>query len=317
MNNKEVKILFMGTAEFGIPTLKVLNDNFNLDTIITNYDKPSGRGLKIKFSPVKNFAITNNIKYLQPKNLKDQSFINKIISINPDIIVVVAFRMIPKSIWKIPKYGTINLHASLLPNYRGSAPINWAIINNENFTGVTTFFIDDKIDTGDVLLQEKIKVDKKINAGELHDKLKVIGAITVRKTIKEILNNTLIKKKQKQDGDYKTAYKLDKENIKIDWTKNCLEIHNKIRGLSPFPGARTSLINNKGDIKRAIFYESEYIVQNHNFENGQIIKEKDSFKITCNDGYLLIKNLKIEGKKRMNTSSFLNGFNIENYKMVK
>ena len=317
MNNKEVKILFMGTAEFGIPTLKVLNDNFNLDTIITNYDKPSGRGLKIKFSPVKNFAITNNIKYLQPKNLKDQSFINKIISINPDIIVVVAFRMIPKSIWKIPKYGTINLHASLLPNYRGSAPINWAIINNENFTGVTTFFIDDKIDTGDVLLQEKIKVDKKINAGELHDKLKVIGAITVKKTIKEILNNTLIKKKQKQDGNYKTAYKLDKENIKIDWTKNCLEIHNKIRGLSPFPGARISLINNKGDIKKAIFYESEYIVQNHNFENGQIIKEKDSFKITCNDGYLLIKNLKIEGKQRMNTSSFLNGFNIENYKMVK
>ena len=317
MNNKEVKILFMGTAEFGIPTLKVLNDNYNLDAIITNYDKPSGRGLKIKFSPVKKFAISNKIKYFQPKNLKDQSFIDKIKSINPDIIVVVAFRMIPKSIWQIPKYGTINLHASLLPNYRGSAPINWTIINNENFTGVTTFFIDDKIDTGDVLLQEKIKVDKKINAGELHDKLKVIGAITVKKTIKEILNNTLIKKKQKQDGDYKTAYKLDKENIKIDWTKNCLEIHNKIRGLSPFPGARTSLINNKGDIKRAIFYESEYIVQNHNFENGQIIKEKDSFKITCNDGYLLIKNLKIEGKKRMNISSFLNGFNIENYKMVK
>ena len=317
MNNKGVKILFMGTAEFGIPTLKVLNDNYNLDAIITNYDKPSGRGLKIKFSPVKKFAISNNIKYFQPKNLKDQSFIDKIKSINPDIIVVVAFRMIPKSIWQIPKYGTINLHASLLPNYRGSAPINWTIINNENFTGVTTFFIDDKIDTGDVLLQEKIKVDKKINAGELHDKLKVIGAITVKKTIKEILNNTLIKKKQKQDGDYKTAYKLDKENIKIDWTKNCLEIHNKIRGLSPFPGARTSLINNKGDIKRAIFYESEYIVQNHNFENGQIIKEKDSFKITCNDGYLLIKNLKIEGKKRMNISSFLNGFNIENYKMVK
>ena len=317
MNNKEVKILFMGTAEFGIPTLEVLNNNYNLDAIITNYDKPSGRGLKIKFSPVKKFAISNNIKYFQPKNLKDQSFIDKIKSINPDIIVVVAFRMIPKSIWQIPKYGTINLHASLLPNYRGSAPINWTIINNENFTGVTTFFIDDKIDTGDVLLQEKIKVDKKINAGELHDKLKVIGAITVKKTIKEILNNSLIKKKQKQDGNYKTAYKLDKENIKIDWTKNCLEIHNKIRGLSPFPGARTSLINNKGDIKRAIFYESEYIVQNHNFENGQIIKEKDSFKITCNDGYLLIKNLKIEGKQRMKTSSFLNGFNIENYKMVK
>jgi len=316
MNNKEVKILFMGTAEFGIPTLKVLKDNFNLDAIITNYDKPSGRGLKIKFSTVKKFAIRNNIKYFQPENLKDQSIIDKITSINPDIIVVVAFRMIPKSIWQIPKYGTINLHASLLPNYRGSAPINWAIINNEDFTGVTTFFIDDKIDTGDILLQEKIKIDKKINAGELHDKLKVIGACTVKKTIKGILNNSLIKKKQEHDENYKTAYKLDKENIKIDWNQNCHKIHNKVRGLSPFPGARTSLINNNGNIKRVVLYESEYFTEDHNFENGQIIKEKDLIKITCNDGYIIIKNLKIEGKKRMNTSSFLNGFNIENYKMV-
>ena len=317
MNNKEVKILFMGTAEFGIPTLKVLKDNFNLDTIITNYDKPSGRGLKIEFSPVKKFAINNNIKYLQPKNLKEQSLIDKITSINPDIIVVVAFRMIPKSIWQIPKYGTINLHASLLPNYRGSAPINWVIINNENFTGVTTFFIDDKIDTGDILLQEKIKVDKKINAGELHDKLKVIGARTVKKTIEEILNNSFKQKKQEHDKNYKTAYKLDKENIKIDWNQNCLEIYNKIRGLSPIPGSRASLINDKGDVKRVIFYESEYVIEDHNFENGQITKEKDFINITCNDGFIKIKNLKMEGKKRMNTSSFLNGFDIENYRMIK
>ncbi len=317
MNNKEVKILFMGTAEFGIPTLKVLNDNYNLDAIITNYDKPSGRGLKIKFSPVKKFAISNNIKYFQPKSLKDQSFIDKIKLIDPDIIVVVAFRMIPKSIWQIPKYGTINLHASLLPNYRGSAPINWAIINNENYTGVTTFFIDDKIDTGDILLQEKIKLDKKINAGELHDKLKVIGANTVKKTIKEILNNSLMKKKQEYNVNYKTAYKLNKENIKIDWNQNCLNIHNKVRGLSPYPGARASLINNNGNIKRVVLYECEHFIEDHNFENGQIIKEKDLIKITCKDGYIIIKNLKMEGKKRMNTSSFLNGFNIENYKMVK
>ena len=317
MNIKEVKILFMGTAEFGIPTLKVLKYNFNLDTIITNYDKPAGRGLKIEFSPVKKFAISNNIKYLQPKNLKEQSLIDKITSINPDIIVVVAFRMIPKSIWQIPKYGTINLHASLLPNYRGSAPINWVIINNENFTGVTTFFIDDKIDTGDILLQEKIKVDKKINAGELHDKLKVIGARTVKKTIEEILNNSLKQKKQEHDKNYKTAYKLDKENIKIDWNQNCLEIYNKIRGLSPFPGSRASLINDNGDVKRVIFYESEYVIEDHNFENGQITKEKDFINITCNDGFIKIKNLKMEGKKRMNTSSFLNGFDIENYRMIK
>ena len=225
--------------------------------------------------------------------------------------------MIPKSIWQIPKYGTINLHASLLPNYRGSAPINWAIINNENFTGVTTFFIDDKIDTGDILLQEKIKVDKKINAGELHDKLKVIGARTVKKTIEEILNNSLKQKKQEHDKNYKTAYKLDKENIKIDWNQNCLEIYNKIRGLSPFPGSRASLINDNGDVKRVIFYESEYVIEDHNFENGQITKEKDFINITCNDGFIKIKNLKMEGKKRMNTSSFLNGFDIENYRMIK
>ena len=225
--------------------------------------------------------------------------------------------MIPKSIWQIPKYGTINLHASLLPNYRGSAPINWVIINNENFTGVTTFFIDDKIDTGDILLQEKIKVDKKINAGELHDKLKVIGARTVKKTIEEILNNSLKQKKQEHDKNYKTAYKLDKENIKIDWNQNCLEIYNKIRGLSPFPGSRASLINDNGDVKRVIFYESEYVIEDHNFENGQITKEKDFINITCNDGFIKIKNLKMEGKKRMNTSSFLNGFDIENYRMIK
>ena len=204
----------------------------------------------------------------------------------------------------------------MLPNYRGSAPINWVIINNENFTGVTTFFIDDKIDNGDILLQEKIKVDNKINAGELHDKLKVIGARTVKKTIEEILNNSLTQKKQEHDRNYRTAYKLDKENIKIDWNQNCLEIYNKIRGLSPFPGSRASLINDKGDVKRVIFYESEYAIEDHNFENGQITKEKDFINITCNDGFIKIKNLKMEGKKRMNTSSFLNGFDIENYRMI-
>ena len=155
----------MGTAEFGIPTLKILNDVFNLDTIVTNYEKPSGRGQKIRFSPVKEYAINNNINLLQPKNLKDEAFVKKIQKINPDFIVVVAFRMIPRNVWNIPKYGTINLHASLLPDYRGSAPINWVIMNNEKITGVTTFFIDDKIDTGDILIQEKIKIDKKINAG--------------------------------------------------------------------------------------------------------------------------------------------------------
>ena len=249
----------MGTAEFGIPTLKILNDVFNLDTIVTNYDKPSGRGQKIRFSAVKEYALINNINLLQPKNLKDEGFVKKIQKINPDFIVVVAFRMIPRIVWNIPKYGTINLHASLLPDYRGSAPINWVIMNNEKITGVTTFFIDDKIDTGDILIQEKIKIDKKINAGELHDKLKLIGASIVEKTLKGIVENSLQRVKQIQKNDFNNAYKFDKTNIKIDWNQNCLEIYNKIRGLSPFPGAKTSLISKSGETMNTIFYESEYL----------------------------------------------------------
>ena len=307
----------MGTAEFGIPTLKVLNNVFNLDTIVTNFDKPSGRGQKIRFSPVKEYALTNNINLLQPKNLKDEGFVKKIQKINPDFIIVVAFRMIPKIIWKISKYGTINLHASLLPDYRGSAPINWVIMNNEKITGVTTFFIDDKIDTGDILIQERIKIDKKINAGELHDKLKLIGASIIEKTLKGILENSLKRVKQTQKNNFNTAYKFDKKNIKIDWNQNCLEIYNKIRGLSPYPGARTSLVSNSGETVNTIFYESEYLVEKHNHINGKIMREKGKIKIACNNGYLIIKNLKIEGKRRMDTESLLNGFKIEKYEMVK
>ena len=307
----------MGTAEFGIPTLKVLNDNFKLNGIITNYDKPSGRGLKIKFSPVKKFAIENNIKYLQPKNLKNEDFIKKIKSLNPDFIIVVAFRMIPEKVWKIPKHGTINLHASLLPNYRGSAPINWVIINNEQETGVTTFFIDENIDTGDILLQKKIKIDNKINAGELHDKLKNIGAEVVYNTIDGLLKRKLKKIKQQKNQPYKTAYKFDKENIKLNWNLNGIDIYNKIRGLSPFPGSRTTISSEKGENKNVIIYDSDYIAESHNLENGSIFNEKGVIKIACSDGYIIIKNLKVEGRKRMDTKSFLNGFNLENYYIAK
>jgi len=317
VNYNKIKIVFMGTADFAITTLEVLNKTFDLDTIITNYDKPSGRGLKIKYSPVKEFAIKNDINYLQPKNLKDIEFVKKIKLINPDFIIVVAFRMIPKIIWKIPKHGTINLHASLLPDYRGSAPINWVLINNEKETGLTTFYIDDNIDTGDILLQEKVKIDQKINAGELHDKLKILGGSIVERTIKGVLKNSIVKKKQLKAEKLNTAYKFDKKNTKINWNKNCLEIYNKIRGLSPFPAAKTSLVKYNGETKKAFFYESEYILEKHNLENGRLIHEKGIIKISCNNGFMIKKNLKIEGKKRMDSSSLLNGFMIEKYEMVK
>ena len=308
----------MGTSEFGLPTLEQIKNNFNLLAIVTNYDKPSGRGLKIKNSAVKEYALKKNIELLQPKNLKDQNFIEKIKKFKPDFIIVVAFRMLPKVIWSIPKHGTINLHASLLPNYRGAAPINWALINGEKFTGVTTFFIDDEIDTGDILLQKKIKINETDNAEDLHKSLSKTGSLLMHKTINRVLNNSIKPSKQESNKDYKTAYKLNKDNIKINWETKPIEIYNKIRGLSPYPGARTTIIDSKLKTKKnIIIYDCDYKLINNKLNPGHIIISKKDFKISCVDGYIMIKDIKIEGKKRMKIKSFLNGFNGNNELIAK
>ena len=308
----------MGTAGFGIPTLDLINKNYNLKAIITNYDKPSGRGLKIKNSPVKDYAIKNNISFYQPKNLKNLDFIEVIKDLNPDFIIVVAFRMIPESIWKIPKFGTINLHASLLPNYRGSAPINWVLINNENQTGITSFFIDENIDTGDILFQQKIKIDERINAGDLHDKLQYLAAEVTEKTIDGILKNKLKPVKQVTISNLKTAYKFDKKNIQIDWDNDALSIYNKIRGLDPFPGARTTLyLKLENEEKKLLIYKSDYTIEKHNNKTGNVIVSDGVLKISCNNGYVIIKELKVEGKKKMKTRDLLNGFRISDNSYVK
>ena len=308
----------MGTSEFGVPTLNHIANNFNLLAIITNYDKPSGRGLKIRNSAVKEYALKKNIELLQPKNLKDQNFIKKIKKFKPDFIIVVAFRMLPKVIWSIPKHGTINLHASLLPNYRGAAPINWALINGEKYTGVTTFFIDDKIDTGDILLQKRININETDNVEVLHNSLSKIGSLLIYETICGVLNKSIKPSKQESNKTYKTAYKLNKENIKIDWERNPLEIYNKIRGLSPYPGARTTIIDTKNKKeKNIIIYDCDYKLINSNLKPGNIIISKNDFKISCIDGYIQLKDIKIEGKKRMKIKSFLNGFNGNNKLIVR
>ena len=308
----------MGTSEFGLPTLEQIKNNFNLLAIVTNYDKPSGRGLKIKNSAVKEYALKKNIELLQPKNLKDQNFIEKIKKFKPDFIIVVAFRMLPKVIWSIPKYGTINLHASLLPNYRGAAPINWALINGEKFTGVTTFFIDDEIDTGDILLQKKIKINKTDNAEDLYKSLSKTGSLLMHKTINRVLNNSIKPIRQESNKDYKTAYKLNKDNIKINWETKPIDIYNKIRGLSPYPGARTTIIDSKLKTKKnIIIYDCDYKLINNKLNPGHIIISKKDFKISCVDGYIMIKDIKIEGKKRMKIKSFLNGFNGNNELIAK
>ena len=303
----------MGTSEFGLPTLEQILNNFNLLAIVTNYDKPSGRGMKIKNSAVKEYALKKNIALFQPKNLKDQNFIEKIKKFKPDFIIVVAFRMLPKVIWSIPSLGTINLHASLLPDYRGAAPINWALINGEKYTGVTTFFIDDEIDTGDILLQKKIKINKTDNAEDLHNSLSKTGSLLMHETINKVLNNSIKPSKQESNKAYKTAYKLNKDNIKINWETKPIEIYNKIRGLSPYPGARTTIIDSKLKTKKnIIIYDCDYELINNKLNPGHIIISKKDFKISCIDGYILIKDIKIEGKKRMKIKSFLNGFKGKN-----
>ena len=319
MNLEKPSVIFMGTASFGIPTLEIINENYKLKAIVTNYDKPSGRGLKIKNSPVKNYALDNNITFYQPKNLKNPDFTNSIYKLKPDFIIVVAFRMIPKSIWTIPKFGTINLHASLLPNYRGSAPINWVIINNEKITGVTSFYIDENIDTGDILLQKEIQIDNQINAGELHDKLQILAGDVVKKTIDGILENKIKSVKQNDISDLKTAFKFDKENTLINWDKNTIEIYNFIRGLNPFPGART-LLNIAGKVinkKNITIYDSDYLIQPNNENNGSITTTNCSLKITCEDGYIFVKEVKVEGKKKMKIKDLLNGFKIPKNSYVK
>ncbi len=235
---EKLRIVFMGTPEFAVGVLDaIIRNNYEVVGVITAVDKPAGRGQRLKFSAVKEYALKNELKLLQPTNLKDDNFLTDLKSLNANLQVVVAFRMLPEAVWRMPKLGTFNLHASLLPNYRGAAPINWAIINGERKTGVTTFFIDDKIDTGVMILSDQVEINSNETAGDLHDKLMNIGSNCVVKTLQLIETNKAQTTHQTDNPNIKTAYKLNKENCKIDWTKSVTEIHNLIRGLSPYPSA--------------------------------------------------------------------------------
>src|SRR5690606_29368177 len=235
---ENLKIIFMGTPEFAVPSLEILVTNqYNVVAVITAPDKPQGRGRKIAYSPVKEAALKYNIPVLQPEKLKAPEFLEQLKSYGANLQIVVAFRMLPEVVWAMPKIGTFNLHASLLPNYRGAAPINWAIMNGEKETGVTTFFLQHEIDTGEIIFQEKVNISENETAGELHDKLMLVGADLVIKTLDAIKENTVITSPQKDNCNLKLAYKIFKPTCKIDWNKTASEIHNHIRGLSPYPTA--------------------------------------------------------------------------------
>lgn len=274
-----------------------------------------GRGQKVNTSAVKDYALKNNLKLLQPTNLKDETFLNELQSLNANLFVVVAFRMLPEVVWKMPKLGTFNLHASLLPQYRGAAPINWAIINGEEKTGVTTFFIDEKIDTGAMILQTETLIDKNETAGELHDRLMTIGSQTVIETLDLIENGKVVPKQQDDSLISKTAYKLNKDNCKIDWNKNGIEVHNQIRGLSPYPAAWTQLKDGENEWNIKV-YQSEFIPEEHNYTLRSVLTTKKELKIAVKNGFLLVKELQFPGKKKMKTYELLNGIQLSSNTLV-
>jgi methionyl-tRNA formyltransferase len=315
---KSLRVVFMGTPEFAVASLgSLLMNEYNVVAVVTAPDKPAGRGRNVTKSAVKLFSESNYLPLLQPDNLKNPVFIERLRRLNADVFVVVAFRMLPEEVWRIPPKGTINLHASLLPQYRGAAPINHVIINGETSTGVTTFLIDDKIDTGNILLRQEVPIFPFENAGDLHNKLMKHGARLVIKTLEAIAGNWVKPQPQLNfmiPGEIiKQAPKISSEYCVINWNNEPQKIQNFIRGLAPFPCARSFFTNEKKSISFKI-YESQTETEKHLLQPGKIVSDGKTFiKIACTGGYIRILNLQIEGKKKLTTEELLRGFNIEEY----
>lgn len=303
-----MKIVFMGTPEFAAICLKeILESSHQVTAVVSVADKPAGRGQKISRSAVAKLAVEKNLKLLQPEKLKDPEFISELESLNADAFVVVAFRMLPAEVWKIPKKGTFNLHASLLPQYRGAAPINWAIINGEKESGVTTFLIDDKIDTGNILLTDTVEIGPDENAGELHDKLAEIGKKLIIKTLDGLENDSISPKPQQTFDSLKPAPKIFREDCRIDWNQPIEKIHNLIRGLSPYPAAWT-MIEKDGESKMIKLFKGNFEkVSNPDELHKTIDFEGNSMIIRLKNGIYKVEELQPEGKKRMNSTDFING----------
>lgn len=304
---EKLKIVFMGTPDFAVGILDTIyKNNYEIVGVITAPDKPAGRGQKVSMSAVKIFALENNLRLLQPTNLKSEAFLEELRSLNANLQVVVAFRMLPEVVWKMPKLGTFNLHASLLPQYRGAAPINWAIINGETETGVTTFFIDDKIDTGAMILHQATPIAPKETAGELHDRLMHLGSQVVLETLRLIEKGNVQTTLQEEKGEIKTAYKLHKENCKIDWTQCGSSIFNHIRGLCPYPAAWTFIKDNENEWNVKL-YDCEFVPEEHSYAIGTLITTKKEMKIATKDGFIEVFSLQFPGKKKMQVHELLNG----------
>lgn len=307
---RNLRIVFMGTPDFAVASLaKLVGNGYQVVGVITAPDRPAGRGKKLQESAVKKYALEKGLKILQPTNLKNIDFLEELKALKADLQIVVAFRMLPKVVWSMPVYGTFNLHASLLPDYRGAAPINWAIINGETVTGASTFFIDDKIDTGEIILQEKMGITEEDTAGTLHDKLMGMGADLVLKTVEQIEDKSVTTKKQVQEGELKRAHKIYKETCEIDWNDTLDHIYDHIRGLSPYPAAWTTLVNNGERIFLKIFSASKEKVD-HDYQNGKVYFDKKEMKVAVNGGYIKLLEIQLPNKRKMKTGEVLNGLNL-------
>ncbi len=313
---EKLRIVFMGTPDFAVGILDTIyQNNYEIVGVITAPDKPAGRGQKVSTSAVKAYAVSKNLRLLQPSNLKSEDFLAELKSLNANLHVVVAFRMLPEVVWKMPKLGTFNLHASLLPEYRGAAPINWAIINGETKTGVTTFFIDDKIDTGAMILSKETTIGDNESAGELHDRLMHLGSETVIETLQLIEKGEATTTIQTEHPDVKTAYKLNKENCKINWSQTGKTIFNLIRGLSPYPAAWTYIKDGENEWNVKI-YTASFEEKEHTDAVGKISTTKKEIFISTKDGLLKITSLQFPGKKRMLAHELLNGISFSENAMA-
>ncbi len=300
-----MRIVFMGTPDFAVASLDALVSNgFNVVSVVTAPDKPAGRGLKLTESAVKQYAVAKGIPVLQPIKLKDPAFIANLSALQADIQIVVAFRMLPEIVWNMPKMGTLNVHGSLLPQYRGAAPINWAVINGEKQTGVTTFKLKHEIDTGDILLQESMPIGDDETASEVHDRMKIIGADLLVKTLQQLITGTIHEIPQVLTAEIKHAPKIFTKDCTIQWNQSTEQLHNLVRGLAQFPGAITKL-----DGKILKIYKSQKEIVAHQSEVGKVFTDNKTYlKFSCGNGYLHVLDLQLEGKKRMPISDFLRGY---------
>ena len=319
MDGKQLRIVFMGTPEFAVSSLKALVEKgYNVVGVVTAPDRPSGRGLQLHHSDVKKYAQSCGLPLLQPEKLKDESFLQELKSLNADIQIIVAFRMLPELVWKMAPLGTFNLHGSLLPLYRGAAPLNWAIINGDQETGVTTFLLKQEIDTGNILFQEKVRIGPDETVGELHDRLMLLGADLVIRTVDALADGTIIPLPQFSlniESERLHAPKIFKESCKIDWKKPVVVISNLVRGLSPYPAAWTNFTGVASETGVKIFKASVESC-GHHCQPGEILSDNKTYlKIACADGFLHIKDLQLAGKKRLDIAPFLRGFsNAATYK---